>query len=831
MRDRMSSLAHTEMPRADRARERERLIGLAGGGSAWEMVTGGMAWLRSHPDDHEIGLLVAAGASELGLATLARERMALLPEEWSEDPGVAALARNIDRMSSDEVPARRIEDNLASALAALRGHRSVDDETVRCWRTRRAGRALFRAGDGNVVARDGEGRWLIAGDLVGAAQRAELGELSDFRQKNAREACRGIILAGINPPAMLRRLHSLTRATTEGYAAPIIVVEPEPDELLDAAAIDDLAGLVADERVELIVGEGWEGDLAAKLLTRTHLMLPDQVVVTPGAGSTLAQKIAPILDRAHAEQRAAHRVAFNAVTCRDSQRDRAWWSDRFGQRVSPSGEAINGGLRILLPISRYSTFVRHSAADLVESLERLGHTARYLTEPNDSSRLSSVGYLREFESFDPDLVALINYPRAMMGKAVPGGVPFVCWVQDAMGHLFDPALGGQQGETDFLYGHIHDAFAMACGYRGDRMRFRFVPASSTKFHDGPVGPELVERLRCDIAYISHQSQPAREHYEFLAAGLENQPILRAALGIGYASLLEMFAEDRPAIELTRENYGAALAQRVLAEAGAAGVDRENASKFFMNCLAPIAERLHRHRMLAWTVEIAQDLGLTLRLYGKGWERHPDFAPYAASPIEHGEELRAAYRCARLCLHASLATNAHQRVLECALSGGLMLRHGPSPDARLIERAVRWQLLERCTPVSAPDENAGDCYVFDRTDPGAPPRSVIEGVFEDPDALYRVPEWMPLEQQRIPVSPSLDQFPDTAFPRAGETLFCSKDELRAIIERSINDPDWRSSTIRAHREAVLAHMTYDSAAVDLLSFVRSKLSAEQTEPRS
>jgi hypothetical protein len=62
----------------------------------------------------------------------------------------------------------------------------------------------------------------------------------------------------------------------------------------------------------------------------------------------------------------------------------------------------------------------------------------------------------------------------------------------------------------------------------------------------------------------------------------------------------------------------------------------------------------------------------MRIYGRGWESHPRFGRFARGVVAHDEELRACYQSAGAHLHASISSMVHQRVLECALSGGLVL---------------------------------------------------------------------------------------------------------------------------------------------------------------
>src|SRR5262249_4623960 len=144
---------------------------------------------------------------------------------------------------------------------------------------------------------------------------------------------------------------------------------------------------------ERIGTQGGPGIMLATVRTR----------VEPGIVRTLEQFAA--------DQVAEHRRLEALVAGMYGARDRAWWRRRY----ETNAERLRG----LVPTARYSTFVRHSAADLAEAFTAAGWHARVLIEPDDRSHLSSVAYLRELAAFQPDLVVLINYTREGLRKVFP----------------------------------------------------------------------------------------------------------------------------------------------------------------------------------------------------------------------------------------------------------------------------------------------------------------------------------------------------------------------------------------------------------------------------
>lgn len=633
---------------------------------------------------------------------------------------------------------------------------------------------------------------------------------------------KGIVVEGLESPWMLERVYQSTGALADGYAPPIFVVEPDAEAARRSLRAAPLDHVLNDPRVKLFSGAEAASAFETHLLGRLDYALPDFLVQTP-SGSPRGQHVgtAEVVRRAHIAQQALHSELDARVRKIYSARDEVYWGNRFKAGIAAARSGGGRPLRVLLPISRYSTVVRHSAADLAAAIRAQGHEAELLTEPDDHSRLVTVAYLRQFADWQPDMVVLINYTRRHMGQAVPPGVPFVCWVQDRMPQLFDEAIGRSQGPMDFLIGHLHVEMFSQFGYPkvDQRGLFRFVPASAKTFH---VGDSEASERPCDIAYISHQSETAEATRARLAPAFAAHPAIARAVDRIFAELSDRIGSGGafdPIEHLRTPTVSAALAAE-----GVASPDPRLVGAILSNFAVPIAERLWRHSTLEWASRIADRRGWRLGIYGNGWERHPSLARFARAALPHDDALRQVYHASGACLHASLTTNAHQRVFECALSGGIMLRRGPSPDREVGAHALRHFLLRCCKPL---ERRADGVWRWE----------INAGGELDPDTLYRVagfPEmacgvWtkkMSAEQRAHSASvwPIVDirDLPDYAFPRASETLFETEAQLEAMLERAIDDTQWRAETATAHRAAALQRHTYDSLARDLMGMVSAAL---------
>jgi hypothetical protein len=629
-----------------------------------------------------------------------------------------------------------------------------------------------------------------------------------------------LVIDGVLPLERTLALYRASPPQPDGFSRRFILVHDDTASLLTAFEHTDASAMLADPRVLCFFGEDAPQRLRAWLLepTQQHTSLPTQVV---SAGASPSARLQPILNEATAAQTALHESLRTRVLGGFTGKDRQSWAARFD-----SGQP----LRVLIPISRYSTFVRHSASDLASALVRAGHAAQVLTEPDAHSRLTTPAYLNAFDTFKPDLVVLINYTRKHMAQAVPAGVPVVCWVQDRMAHLFDPGAGASQGELDFLFGHLHPDLFTHFNYPRTNRAFAFVPACAHRFTPptaASAGP------RSEVGYVSHQSEtPERFHARMKPMFAASAPVA-AALDPLFAAALRWMdaAEANP--DAPRPDRKA-LINEALAGTGVKSPDERLVLTVFGNYLVPLIERMARHRTLEWAAAACESLGLRLRLFGRGWENHPTLARYAAGELPHDERaLPDTYHRCLAHLHLSMNTNAHQRVYECALSGGLMLRRGPTPDAELAKiammRAAAANPSIGTTPEGLP---IYQCTDADGVNPGryfaaryVPPQLGESGecagkpVFRKPltDAVRKgvLEDW--------PAFP-INAMPDFGFPDASETLFRTRAELQAMLERAMNDPAWRDATIAAHRAATLQHCTYDRLAADLLAMVGAGLSS-------
>jgi len=632
---------------------------------------------------------------------------------------------------------------------------------------------------------------------------------------------------------MLVELARARQRQMTGHLPPITILQAEAAQFFDGLSVTDLRGILGAGNITALVGPDASTRLAERLRERARYHITGPSLTTLPTRIRLSPPLSQVVPVAMRRQEDLMLELRRSIDTQHASRDPASWSKRFDRALA----GAEPPLRILIPTTRYSTFVQFASRDLARALNALGHEARILIEPDDSTRFAAPAYLAEIHEFCPDLIVLINYPRAMLGDAIPPSIPFVCWVQDAMPHLFDRKLGESQGPLDFVVGHLYEELFETHGYPRSRALSAAIVADETKFHAGPVPNRL--RFECEIAYASHQSETPEAQHERLRTEFASIPRLGAAID-RLRPLMEREA-FKPLSELAITDIRAVAAEALRREIGAEPEPRVVDVVTRSYC-QPSIDRLMRHQTLAWAADIADKRGWRFRLYGKGWERHPRLAQYAAGSLEHGDDLRCSYQSAAVHLHVMAHALVHQRLIECVLSGGFPLCRLHVPERwAIVECLCRLGVRQGAHPIEGFDhpDIIKPCRVPSWADAPALMQLACAmqrlGLFDvafrqiggaRPGPMINEQEWLRPETLR---EHEMDLW--TAFGMLGQSehfMFHSPQMLEERVEFVLSRPDLREAYSAVARKRFLSRFTYEGFARRLLGFVRDGL---PTGPRS
>ncbi len=789
----MSALPRSE-PRPSTAPEAARLLDA---GRLWDA-------LRAADGAGSDGRPIAAAACvRLGLKTAALEYL----REAGAGPDVEALQRLALQLPDDHLPAATRIERASRNVEAL-FERGVDVRAaLDAWSRSVEDENWFEAADGNVVRRRATGgAWLRVADDRGDARRVALPAgvgAADVQQ------CKPITIEGIDPPWLLLRMVEATPATQNGHRPRINVVQADVGELLDGLACADLRDVIGDDRVRFFVGAdasvAFDRDLRSRF---------DTIIAGPIVRMHAKQRAAPspeaVIEAVARDQGAEHERLTREVAKKYAERNVEWWRKRYEEAF-----AAGRPLRVLIPTCRYSTFVRHSAEDLAEAARARGLEARLVIEPDDSSRLASVAYLRALSEFEPDLVLTINYPRASLGPIADASVPFVCWVQDAMPQVFEKASGGP---LDLLVGHLDVPEFVRLGHDRSRLLALGVPANPRKFHRGDVEPELRRKHECEIAYVGHQSEPPDAMHRRMLEASKASPAAAKLMETLRPKVLEIAAQ---AGQVSAYASIDAAVRGAIRSLSGREPDARMVSLITHQYAMPLADRAFRHQALRWAAEIAEERGWRMRVYGRGWDTHPELNQFAVGPIEHGEDLRACYQAASCHLHVSIRNMIHQRPIECAMSGGLPIVRATMDELQSLRLWIMSRVVREAPAHASLLGSRRQIWRYWSHPLLLRWNSIRQRHGLPQEHCEWLDDWMETRLHAGDV-PAEEHLADWLYGGWGELMFTTKDSLKERLVMAVESPRWRERMSTGVAKRAASSLTTDAGVERVIDLVRQGL---------
>lgn len=788
----------------------------------WAFVPVARGALAQTGYDPELWWLLASNLADLGLRTLAGDELAGLCARRSavaRMPRVTELAERIAALGEDRVPTTELIRNAEAARETLAA-KGVDLRTAfDRWRAGLGSIEAFRAADGNVVRRAG-GELSHFGDQIGAATRIGAEHIVLAAGSPA-----PFVVEGVDPPWLLLELAHRTPRLDSGYQPGIRVVQADAGEFFDGCALADLSDVLAEARVECFIGEHAAADLTRALARDAGSPIAGPYMplrslrrgLTPGVGEIVRAELT--------RQDALHREHLSRVHKRDAERDEAWWRRRLTAALGGEGDP----LRVLIATCRFTTVLGAMSHDLAQSLRGLGCRVEVLEESSAHRRLSPLAYSRALDAFDPDVIVAPNYTRRDLERVIsgsaeplakdrvlPAGVPFVVWVQDAMPHLLTTAAGASIGPLDLAMGYVSLEMVERFGYPRAATLPAPMVASAAKFDAARVDPRLRDDLSCDVAMMTHHAETP-------------ETLLQRLLGelAGSGETRRMAEKMAPALReiAAQAAFPPGPTASVRALFAGSGLNDESREVLIQNFSLRYVDRLLRHETALWCAAICERRGWRFRIFGKGWDAHSALGKYARAPLAHRDELAAAYAGAGITLHVSAISAVHQRLVECALSGGVpIIRRTQDAESTALWNAIL-RLLRDEPPaeITDPGDGFGRVLWYDHLASPATARLSSLRQRMGLKANERLSIRDPLTDPRVgPMGPTLPE------AEAGwllgdlrDTSFTSESELEELIELGRERQKWRESLSGGIARRARMHFTHDALASRLLSALKSR----------
>lgn len=324
-------------------------------------------------------------------------------------------------------------------------------------------------------------------------------------------------------------------------------------------------------------------------------------------------------------------------------------------------------LRVLLPASRYTVFVRYAVRDMADALTALGCTCMVLMEgEQENAGMRADIFVEHIREFKPDLVISMNHNR---GERIPENLPWINWVQDELDATFGAQRARSSGKHDF-WGYVHPHWReklRRCGYPEERFFHFPLGTNTSRFQPCVKGGSGFSRSS-EISYVANCSSTAQEEFDNFQASISAE----------YRGLFErVFCQAASAFEQNTPLWDGEDYVRLIQ-----GIAEQYGQRFPVEQAAKIADRFwhliggrfYRQEPLVWLSEAGYDLAL----YGHGWEKHPLLAKHARGYATHGEALSRIYSTSAINLSIHETGNYTARIFDGFASGGFFLfRYHPA----------------------------------------------------------------------------------------------------------------------------------------------------------
>jgi len=362
--------------------------------------------------------------------------------------------------------------------------------------------------------------------------------------------------------------------------------------------------------------------------------------------------------------------------------------------------------RILIATCRWTTFLKHCAADFTKAFEQAGCETRYLVEENDVQTLSPALHWSELDQFTPDVLFSVSHARPS-APYLPRELPHIAYIQDKCGPIL---------EISDLTGHITGQDLFLCvvqeyqdylGSKGvprEQMFVLPVPADEGMFAPLPQDDPLAAALGIDVSYAKHGNADTNEVMRKwkCTVNLIN-PSNPVAFKVAefFDDMYKHFQQDA-----ARRWYESELQE--LSDTRLKSILYEEDYPKIKSLVTTFYAQIYAACRRRYYLEALHASNVSMRLYGNDWEEDPQFCRYAAGPLERGEPLNAVYNFSRINLHIHPCSTMHPRLTECALAGGFIMvadhvtgkdcepaRAYFEQDKEVVFFDTREELVERC----------------------------------------------------------------------------------------------------------------------------------------
>jgi len=719
---------------------------------------------------------------------------------WRDAADAAVAARDLPVILQGKIARNlaSLQEHRPAVYSAVLGAAGMGDYSVVGVKEGQASIQMRRQDGSNIVLSPNH-------DPVGAVRNI-FGQLSTHIARGET-----LLLSGAGDGYMLAALARNPPKLLLGMEQVIYLAEPDPAIFWSIFMIHDLSGpggAIEQRRFQWHVGPHWLQSMRTDLTGDFLLPFPITTIRQSLASAQMDEQMRGLLlEIGQAD------AGYKTIADGDAQqwrcKDVNW---QLGTGADPS-TTPNRRPRVLLLTTRFSTVLQYSTRDAADALRALDCETLVLIEPDNHTRVTRPAIRKAIATFKPDLIFQIDHLRHEHGDVFPTEIPFVCWIQDNLPNLTSVAAAGKVGQTDFILTPSLERYTKTYGYPSAQcLEFRKLTRSK-------VLSSIGDQQTVDLTYVSNWSQPP----EILAD--QHVKDWSPTLGATFVQAVSdrMIAIYRRGESLPTPGDVRRLVQATRADIAATNDDAHTFERFQHALCEKLNNGLYRQQGLAWAVDIAKSRGLTLEIYGEGWDRHPAFATYARGKVEYGLPLEELTHRSRINLVLEpFVCFAHQRFLDAMMAGGFALVRA-HPGATLMRRML--EIL-----------NGVDLSTYTEA-------ALLEAASPEQAALVR--QILEMWQSQDACPGRVDFVASTAALRASHLgasgaqfladldaiSFSSGGDMDRAISRYLSDEPARQTQTTHLHDAVASRFSYEAGMTTMLGWIGQRLSQLGPSPRA
>jgi hypothetical protein len=369
-----------------------------------------------------------------------------------------------------------------------------------------------------------------------------------------------------------------------------------------------------------------------------------------------------------------------------------------------------------------------------------------------------------------------------------------------MPNIFSPGGGAAQGSRDFCVGFGKLQLSQRHGYPRQRFLAANIGVNTQRFAPTQLSADELRQFGCDVSYVSHASVPAEL--------LVKRQIEKAGSPEGARLFKDMY--DRMVAHY--ESGGPALDEPIIKQiladsllATRCNVDEQTGAKVLSIFSQSINNAIFRHQTLRWL----SDLGVDLRIYGTGWEQHPQLARHARGIANNQTQLRTIYQASKINLQVTASGAVHQRLLDGLAAGGFFLIRYSIGDA--VGRSYQ-ELWDWCQHKDVTSEAEFRAKIDDQA------RQILHIVNQIMGYEIGSTDLKIFDILQMHADNEFMTAADSIWPEYDDISFANREQLQSRLATYLGNDDARQRVAESMRRRVIEKASYEHINTRLLEMI-------------